>query len=484
MHKKHTIGWVLTAALLMGVIASLPITDTIIPRSGLQVLGIFSGTLLLWLTVAIDWPSLLCLALLGMVPAVGMNRVLTLAFGNELFAFLLFTFLCTDVLAQTSILTRIAQALMKSRFAQRGPWHFYTMFLSAVYLVGLFVSPTVLFVVFLPIFEKLCALVGWSKGHRSAQCLMLSMIVTIALSAAATPIGHVFAVTAIGAYQQATNQIIAYTAYIGMALPITLVLFGILWATMKWVYRPDMSALIQAARTQQWQESVQRMESYERWVACVFFGVVGLWLAPTGLQSLWPEGARSLTAYGTAFPPLVGVILLACRTNRHAPSWSLAQALARGVHWPSLLLVAATLTLGAVFKMDDIGLVSVLQHYLAPWLAQLPSWLVVCVVVAWAGVQTNFSSNLVTVSVVCAVVIPVVQSFATPSVHLAALCCLIGFMASLAFASPPAMPYVAIAVGSGWVRARTALCYGLWLLWWSIVVATALGYPLGTLLLP
>ena len=38
--------------------------------------------------------------------------------------------------------------------------------------------------------------------------------------------------------------------------------------------------------------------------------------------------------------------------------------------------------------------------------------------------------------------------------------CSIGFMASLAFMTPPGMPYVAISVGSGWTNAKDAFVYG------------------------
>ena len=54
-------------------------------------------------------------------------------------------------------------------------------------------------------------------------------------------------------------------------------------------------------------------------------------------------------------------------------------------------------------------------------------------------------------------------------------------MASLAYMTPPAMPYVAISVGSGWTSSKDAFLYRGWLLVLSIVSAVAIGYPLGTL---
>ena len=66
------------------------------------VLFIFLGTLILWLTIGIDWPSLLCLLSLGFINSFGFNKVISSSFGNSTFAFLLFTFICTYALSKTS----------------------------------------------------------------------------------------------------------------------------------------------------------------------------------------------------------------------------------------------------------------------------------------------------------------------------------------------------------------------------------------------
>jgi len=54
---------------------------------GMQVVGIFLGTLLLWIFVGIDWPSLLCLAALTLVPALDPGQDFASSFGNVSFVF-------------------------------------------------------------------------------------------------------------------------------------------------------------------------------------------------------------------------------------------------------------------------------------------------------------------------------------------------------------------------------------------------------------
>ena len=70
--------------------------------SGMQVLGIFAGTLLLWLTIAIDWPSILLIGALAFVPELKIGTILAGAYGGTIFVFLMFTFVITYALSKTS----------------------------------------------------------------------------------------------------------------------------------------------------------------------------------------------------------------------------------------------------------------------------------------------------------------------------------------------------------------------------------------------
>ena len=83
------------------------------------VIFIFIGVLLLWLTIGIDWPSLLCLFALGFIDKFGFNKVLSSSFGNSTFAFLLFTFVCTYALSKTSLIKRIALTFVNFKIAQK-----------------------------------------------------------------------------------------------------------------------------------------------------------------------------------------------------------------------------------------------------------------------------------------------------------------------------------------------------------------------------
>ena len=50
-------------------------------QSAMQVLGIFIGVLILWMTISIDWPSMLCILAIAFVPEMNISSILSGSFG-------------------------------------------------------------------------------------------------------------------------------------------------------------------------------------------------------------------------------------------------------------------------------------------------------------------------------------------------------------------------------------------------------------------
>ena len=142
---------------------------TDLSTSAIQLLGIFAGVLLLWLFVSIDWPSILLLGALALIPELKFSSILASAYGGSTFVFLLFTFIVTYALQKTSFLKRLAVAFITSNSAKRGPWHFVILYFLSILFIGCFISPTVLFFVYYPILEEIAAHERWSKREQAGN---------------------------------------------------------------------------------------------------------------------------------------------------------------------------------------------------------------------------------------------------------------------------------------------------------------------------
>ena len=107
--------------------------------------------------------------------------------------------------------------------------------------------------------------------------------------------------------------------------------------------------------------------------------------------------------------------------------------------------------------------------------------IMVLIFILWAAIQTNLSSNMVTATVVSAAALAVTANITT--VNVAALIVNIGMMSAFAFATPPAMPCVAIAVSSGWTNTKQMMVYGFMIMVVAVVISTLIGYPIAAALL-
>lgn len=441
-----------------------------------KVAGVFLGTLFLWLTVDISWPSLLSLALLSLIPAIGPDTVFTSSFGNSTFLFLLFTFIVTYTLSQTSMIKRIAVLFVTNRFAQRGPWSFTVSFFAVILLLGLFLSPTILFFLLLPILEEILQLLGLKKGEEFAGLLMVGLVAFTCLAAGMTPIAHVYPVIALGILKSLTQITVGNFAYMKFAVPAGLLIFVLVILAWKLLFKPDMSKFKRLTKNDFADVFAQRLTRREKWVIGIFIVVVLAWILPEPLKTLWPGIPVDLTKYGNAFPPLVGTVVLAVLNIEGRPLLNLKEALGQGVSWPTLLMSTGTLALGAALTNPKVGLLKVVQFGMGSLIKGQSLALIVVLFIVWAALESSFSSHIMTVQVVVSLAVP--TALATGKLNVAALACVLGMVASTGIAAPSAMPATAAASGSGWINTAGLMKYGLVLLVVVILVMSVVAYPL------
>ena len=449
-------------------------------QSGMTVVGIFAGVLLLWLTVAIDWPSLLCIGALGLIPELGFKTIFANSLGNETIIFLICTFMCTYALSETPFLNRCAIYFITSPIAQKGPWLFVASFFTAIIVIGCFVSPTVLFVVFLPIAEKIIEILKLKKGDKVANMIMMGLAFCVSVSAGMTPIAHVFSIMAMGFYNTATGLNIGYGEYMAFAIPVGIISTILLVFVFKFILKPEISE-IKDIDISILKNELKPMEKKEKLVIGIFCLIVALWVLPSLLKNIFPEIAK-INKMGTAMPPILGVILYSVVTFKEKPLLNFGEGMKKGVQWSSIIMCSGTLAIGSAMTNSNIGLTKYMITSLTPILKDVSPILLIFIFTAWACIQTNVSSNMVTVTVVTTVAIPLVQA-TSGIVSCPAIVSIIGMMSAYAFATPPAMPHIAMAIGSGWTNTGSMMKYGFIFMVITTLITVFIGYPIANILM-
>ncbi|MBR2991305.1 MAG: hypothetical protein IKF51_07600 [Solobacterium sp.] len=473
----------------MGIAALTLIIFALMPASGalsheaLCVLGIFFFSLTMWIGVSIDWPSLITLLLIGFLPSYGFSKAFSGAFGNSTVAFLIFTFMLVYPLSQTNFVRRCTVAFITNRIARKGPWYFICFLFAAVTVLGLFISPSVLFVAFLPFLEDIYSVLGLKKGSGTANMMMLGTAFCISLSSGMTPIGHVWPTLAIGTLASAGIEVNQFQ-YMAMGIPAGVLLIILQILVFRFVYRPADINEIDPGKAMELRGSVPPADAREKIILAAMALTVFLWSAPSLVKGILPQFYTLVNSWTSAMPPLVGCIILFLAHTGGRQVLNFRDAVTKGVMWGSVLMTAAATLIGACLTNADIGISAWLSGVMAPVTEGLPEILLILFFAAWTVLETNFSSNIVTTTVVSSVVIAVLSALPAGSVNTAAAVCLVGFGASICNMTPAGQSTInTVAIGSEWTDARSMFVWGGIFAVLAVLVMTFVGYRIGAIVM-
>ena len=479
MNKKKFLIIIISFIFIFGF-KFLPNIDGL-SDSAMHVIGIFIGTLLLWINIAIDWPSILLIGTLATVDNLSMNSVIASSYGNSTFVFLLFTFILTYAFSKTTYINKIAYFFINSRLSRKNLTSFICCYFGSILLIGSIISPTVLFFVYLPILEKIYDLLNIKKGDKLANVLMVGTVLMCGISSGMTPIAHAFPIIAMGLYEEMYLTTISYTTYMTIG-----VIVGLLTAIVSIII---FKLYLRNYKLQITNNNIDlNVEEYngEKIILCVFCLCILLWILPSIITTILSNGIiynifNIIKSYGIVMPPLIGVVVLAIYHKDGKPLLNINDAMVNGVSWPSLIICAATLALGSALTNTDIGITSFITNELTPILSNYSVITMVFIFCLWAGIQTNLSSNLVTASLVTTACLAITRNI--DGINIIGLVILIGMLSSFSFATPSAMPCVAIAISSEYTTSKHIMIFGFLIIFIAILFATFIGYPLANLII-
>ena len=484
MNKKNKeIIAILASALIMIIFNRLPNSEAL-SHEALCAIGIFIVSLILWIFVSIDWPSLITIFLVALLPSYGFTETLKGVFGNSTVAFLLFSFMLVYPLSKTNFVRRTTIAFITNKIAIKGPWYFVSFLMFAVTFIGLFISPSVLFVAFMPFFEDICNVLDIKKGTRVGSMLMLGTAFCISLSSGMTPIGHVWPTLAMSAYEGAYGVAINSFEYMAFAIPTGIILVILLLLVFRFIYNPKDINLIDQKKVLVFKKENNKMELSEKIILAIMVLVVLLWITPSLLKGIWPAYYKVINDMGTAMPPLLGCILLFIIKVDDKRLLDFKEVTTKGVMWGAILMTGAATLIGGLLTNSTLGISAYISSVLSPIASALNPGLLVLFFVTVAIIETNFSSNIVTTTLITSIIIAVSSALPEGSVNVGALVAIIGLCAAICNMTPAGQSTInTVAIGSGYTTSKDMFIYGLIFAVLAIICIAFIGYPIASLLI-
>lgn len=236
----YVINSIITLVIMIGFKYVVPAVDPLTPL-GVEVLGIFIGTLYGWLIVGnVVWPSIACLVLLGLTDYTTVTASFASGFGNNTVLLMLFFFLFTNILNSAGIIEFVAEWIATRKIAYGRPWMLSFLLMIASIACFFMVSATAACLVMIPLIYSLSNLYGFKPSDKWPMLMMTGLVYVGSTSYLILPFKSLPLIV-FGVYEANTGTSIALGPYMIVIAASTVVALALFLAWCKFIVKPDVS---------------------------------------------------------------------------------------------------------------------------------------------------------------------------------------------------------------------------------------------------
>jgi len=338
-------------------------------------------------------------------------------------------------------------------------------FMLATAFLSMWISNTATAMMMLPIGMAVIATHnrGGEEDKGFGPALMLGIAYAASIGGVATLIGTPPNAILAGILEKTTGTTIGFAQWLGLALPLSLLMLAIAWFYLTHLAYPVSGAT--AANTRALLRDELRQlgptTKEEKWILLIFLAVASAWILRGLVEAAWLKGVGDATI-AMAGATLLFLIPSDWRRGEFLLDWQSAVKLP----WEIIILFGGGFTLAGGFAAS--GLTEWLVSQLG-LLQGTPPWLLIAAVTLLVIFLTEVTSNTATATIV----LPVVGALAgAMGMAPTALMIPAAIAASYAFMLPVATPPNAIVFSSGAITIPQMARAGLWMNLIATVVIT------------
>lgn len=477
MKLVHTIVGISIMFLFKFLPPFLEMTDI-----GMEILGIFLGTLYLWTTSDPIWSSLLSVLMVGFSSYASMGQVAADYFGDQTVFQLLFTMLFSAGLLYYGITKYMVRWCLSMKLVNGKPWAITFLLMLSSLLISVFAGPFVAIFLFFPIMMDVYQIVGFTKEDVYVKITLVQVVLLALIGSAITPYrgstlstinfyGNML-VDGDGQVIVEHGEYFLYTFMIGIAA------LGAITLVSMFIIRPNVKPLKELTLEQLHKKELPPMSKQQK-IFFAFFAFFVFWML---VPSFFPGIPFMVYLKNNATAASCAVTVILCIIHVDGkPVFDFQKIMAEKFSWATYLLSASALFFGGVLTADEIGLKQSLSVLLNPVFEGISLAGFVVLLILILAVLTNIGNNIV----MGMLLIPIVYTYAmSTGISALPLIIILTFTAnSVAALTPAASPYAAILFGQkDWLKPKDIYKYSSIFVATLILVIIVFGVPLTTMM--
>ena len=451
---------------------------------GLQVIGIFIGTLYLWTTIEPTVASLVSIFMLAMSDFAPAGDVLANCFGNPTVVQMLFLMIFMGGLTNRKFTVYIARWIMTRKFMEGRPWVFTFVMMLGAYLMSVFIGVFAPIFLFWPILYGIFEEVGYKKTDAYPKLLVIGIVIA-ALIGFPVPPYMSNALALLGNYKGLLANfptitegiLISDATYFMVCFSLGLILIISVVFVMKFIFHPDVEPMKKINIEMLRKNPLPPMSKAQK-VYGIFLGVFIFCML---IPSLLPNAPiLGFINKNSLVVPIVLVGILSLIQFEDGPVLRFNEVMGKDFAWPTYFLCTSAILIGGVLTNEATGVTPFLNTVLTPIFNGMSGVMFTIVLLMLAIILTNVCNSLV----IGMILQPVILTYcANSGVSPAPIITLLIFaVLSTAACTPSASPLAAMLFGNkDYLTSGDVYKYTGVILVVEIIVILVIGVPFANL---
>lgn len=460
----------------------LPLSLPEVTPVGMEILGVFLGTLYLWTFVDPIWGSIMSIAMVGFSSYSNMSAVIGEAFGSPVVCQVLFMQIMSGGLAYYKITGYMGRFFLTRKFTNGKPWLLMGVICMGCYFIAGFVNAFTPIFVMWPVLYGVFDEVGYKKGDPFPRVAITLVVIASLVGFPMAPFAQnglalLSNFEKISAEMPGGPVIVNSGGYLLTAIILGMVLITAVVLFAKFVLRPDASRLKDYDVESLNRNPLPPLSLGQKLYILGFVLVILGMMIPSLVPSLPFMGYLKGCVYGLAM--FIAACLAAIRIKGE-PVLDIAKVLEKN-SWGAYFIIVAAILLGGVLTNQATGISGFLRVILTPIFQGMSPTIFIVLLLLLGAILTNLCNSLV----IGMLLQPIIITYCTqagadprPIVTL-----MIQFVLLSACVTPAASPFAALLHSNKeWVPTKYVYSYTLPMVLIELVLMLIFGIPVATML--
>lgn len=453
---------------------------------GLQVIGVFIGTIYLWSTINPTVASLVSILMLAVTDFGSAGSVLSTCFGNPTVVQMFFLMIFMGGLTNRKLTIYIARWIMTRKLMEGRPWIFTLLMMIGAYLMSVFISPFAPVFLFWPILYGVFEEVGYKTTDEYPKLLVIGIVISALIGFPVPPyMGNGLAL--LGNYRGllanfptlTEGTAIADSSYFIACFVLGLILLISVVLVMKYIFRPNVEPMKKISVDMLKKNPLPPMSKAQKTYGIFLCIFIFCMLVPSLLPTL---PVLSFLNTNSLLVPFALVSILCLIQFEDGPVLRFSEVMGKEFAWPTFFLCTSAILIGGVLTNEATGVTPFLNTILSPIFSQMSGTMFTVVLLILVVLLTNICNSLV----IGMIMQPVVLTYcAAAGISAAPIITLLIFTVLLSAAcTPAASPFAAMLFGNkDYLTSGDVYKYTTVIVVVELVIILVLGIPFVNLFL-